>query len=62
MLKTLDKIKELTDILTVDTNKAYKGNVSAGIRARKTAQELKSFLQQLRVEILENKKINDRDE
>jgi hypothetical protein len=61
MLKTLEEIKQLTDILTVDTNKAYKGNVSAGIRARKTAQEIKSLLQKLRIEILDHKKDTDKD-
>jgi hypothetical protein len=33
-----------------------KGNKSAGTRARKLAQELKSLLQTLRQEILESKK------
>jgi hypothetical protein len=56
MIETLDKIKELTETLSVDTNKAYKGNVSAGIRARKTSQDIKDLLQKLRSEILDHRK------
>jgi hypothetical protein len=56
MIETLDKIKELTETLSVDTNKAYSGNVSAGIRARKTSQDIKELLQKLRSEILEHRK------
>jgi len=55
-METLQKIKELTETLSVDTEKFYKGNKSAGTRARKGAQELKALLQQLRVEILEENK------
>jgi len=55
-METLEKIKELTEVLSVDTTKFYKGNKSAGTRARKTAQELKTLLNKLRVEILEHKK------
>ena len=55
-MDTLEKIKELTEQLSVDGNKFFGGNKSAGTRARKTAQELKSLLQQLRSEILEEKK------
>ena len=50
------KIKELTEQLSVDGGKFFAGNKSAGTRARKTAQELKALLQQLRTEILEEKK------
>ena len=39
-METLEKIKELTELLSVDATKFYKGNKSAGTRARKTAQEL----------------------
>jgi len=39
-----------------DTTKFFKGNKSAGTRARKTAQDLKALLQKLRGEILEHKK------
>ncbi len=55
-METLKKIKELTEVLSVDTEKFYKGNKSAGTRARKGCQEIKSLLQQLRVEILEETK------
>ncbi len=55
-VETIQLIKELTDSLAIDTNKFKSGNKSAGTRARKTAQELKSLLQKLRVEILENRK------
>lgn len=55
-METIQKIKEVAETLSVDTEKFYKGNKSAGTRARKTAQELKSLLQQLRGEILEHTK------
>lgn len=55
-LTTIEQIKLLTEELSVDTTKFYKGNKSAGTRARKLAQELKSMLQKLRGEILENRK------
>ncbi len=55
-METLEKIKELTEDLSADVTKFYKGNKSAGTRARKTAQELKSLLQNLRTEIIEERK------
>lgn len=55
-METLENIKTLVETLSVDTNKFYAGNKSAGTRARKTAQELKALLQELRGEILEHKK------
>lgn len=55
-MDTLEKIKELTEQLSVDVTKFYKGNKSAGTRARKSAQDLKSLLQALRGEILEQRK------
>lgn len=55
-LTTIEMIKTKTDELSVDTAKFYKGNKSAGTRARKLAQELKSLLQTLRLEILEERK------
>jgi len=55
-METLENIKTLVEQLSVDTNKFYGGNKSAGTRARKTAQELKSLLQDLRGEILEHRK------
>jgi hypothetical protein len=54
-METLETIKGLVENLSVDTTKFYGGNKSAGVRARKTAQELKTLLQDLRKEILENK-------
>jgi hypothetical protein len=55
-METLEKIKTLTEELSVDATKFFKGNKSAGTRARKTAQELKSLLQTLRSEILDERK------
>lgn len=55
-METLEKIKTLTEELSVDMSKFQKGNKSAGTRARKIAQELKSLLQTLRAEILEDRK------
>lgn len=55
-METLEKIKVLTETLSTDATKFYKGNKSAGTRARKTAQELKALLQTLRTEIIEEKK------
>ena len=55
-METLEKIKELTEALSVDDSKFYKGNKSAGTRARKSAQDLKSLLQKFRTEVLEHSK------
>ena len=55
-METLEKIKELTELLSVDATKFYKGNKSAVTRARKSAQELKSLLQEFRTEVLEHNK------
>lgn len=55
-METLEKIKTLTEELNVDVTKFYKGNKSAGTRARKTAQDLKALLQNLRTEILDERK------
>lgn len=55
-METLEKLKTLMEELSVDTVKFYKGNKSAGTRARKTSQEIKAVLQQLRGEILDAKK------
>ena len=54
-METLEKIKELTELLSVDATKFYKGNKSAGTRARKLAQDVKALLQTLRTEILEER-------
>ena len=56
---TIEVIKEMFESLSVDTSKFKNGNKSAGTRARKTAQELKALLQELRVEILEDRKSNN---
>lgn len=56
MSSTIEQIKELTERLSVDVNKFYDGNKSAGTRARKSSQDLKGLLQQLRTEILEERK------
>ena len=53
-METLEQIKELTELLSVDAAKFYKGNKSAGTRARKSAQELTALLQQFRTEVLEH--------
>jgi hypothetical protein len=55
-METIEKIKSLTEELAVDVSKFYKGNKSAGTRARKTSQDLKALLQTLRSEILEERK------
>jgi len=55
-METLEQIKELTELLSVDAAIFYKGNISAGTRARKSAQELKALLQQFRTEVLEHNK------
>ena len=64
-METLEKIKALTEELTTDATKFFKGNNSAGTRARKMAQDLKNLLQELRVEILDERKkteTNDKSE
>jgi len=55
-MDTLEKIKTVTEELSVDATKFFKGNKSAGTRARKSAQELKGLLQTLRTEILDERK------
>jgi len=55
-MKTLEKINSLNEELNLNVTKFFGGNKSAGTRARKTSQELKSLLQTLRGEILETKK------
>ena len=47
-METLEKLKELMEELSVDTTKFFKGNKSAGTRARKNSQEMKALLQTLR--------------
>lgn len=60
-MDTLEKIKALTEELSVDVTKFFKGNNSAGTRARKLAQDLKNLLQTLRTEILEERKKSDNE-
>ena len=61
-METLEKIKSLTQDLIIDANKFFeKGNDSAGTRARKLSQDLKSLLQTLRTEILEERKKKEND-
>ena len=55
-METVEKIKELTEQLSVDAGKFYNGNKSAGTRARKSAQDLKKLLDGLRKEILSERK------
>jgi|TARA_R100001377_G_scaffold69546_1_gene44882 hypothetical protein len=53
-METLTQLETLVTSIKVDTEKFFdKKNKSAGIRARKSAQELKAILQILRKEILE---------
>jgi len=58
-METLEQIKDLAELLSVDTTKFFKGNKSAGTRARKTCQDLKALLQVLRGEILDHKKTEE---
>jgi hypothetical protein len=53
---TIEQIKSLTEQMSTEVAKFYKGNKSAGTRARKNAQELKALLQTLRTEILDFRK------
>jgi hypothetical protein len=59
-METLNKIKELVEKMSVDTQKVYdKGNRSASIRARKYAQEIKLLISVYRKDILEEIKKHD---
>jgi len=55
-METLEQIKTLTEELSVDATKFFKGNNSAGTRARQSAQKLKNLLQSLREDILTERK------
>ena len=55
-METLEQIKLLTELLSVDAAKFFKGNKSAGTRTRKSAQEIRELLKKFRGEILEHKK------
>jgi len=56
-METLEKIKTLTEEISVEATKFFGGNKSAGTRARKSCQDLKDVLQTLRKEILEHRKV-----
>ena len=59
-METLNKIKELVELMSTDAAKVYtKGNRSASIRARKSAQEIKKLAGEFRKEILEEIKKHD---
>ena len=61
-METLNKIKELVEKMSVDTQKVYvKGNRSASIRARKHAQEIKTLLGVFRKEVLDEIKKHEED-
>lgn len=52
-----DDLKNLVDGLQDDLDKFYsKGNKTAGTRARKTLQDLKTLAQEVRLEIQDKKK------
>ena len=56
-MDTLNRIKEMVELLSVDTTKFFENsNKSAGVRARKAAQDVKGMLQELRKEILQKNK------
>lgn len=53
MMETLNKIKELVEKMSIDTDKVVrKGNRSASVRARKNAQQVKLLVSTYRKEIL----------
>ncbi len=43
-METLEQIKSLAESLSVDTEKFYKGNKSAGTRARKSAGDVSAAI------------------
>ena len=53
---TIQKVKNLVESLSFDYDKFEKGNKTAGTRVRKTSQELKELLKNLRGEILDARK------
>jgi hypothetical protein len=58
-MELIEKISVLVEEIKADGVKFYeKGNKSAGTRVRKTSQELKKLLQELRIDVLENTKNN----
>jgi hypothetical protein len=62
-METLNKIKDLVEKMSMDTQKVYsKGNRSASIRARKYAQEVKLLIGTYRKEILDEMKRHEKIE
>lgn len=60
-METLNKIKDLVEKMSVDTQKVYeKGNRSASIRARKYAQQVKTLISSYRKEVLDEIKRHDK--
>ena len=56
-MEILNAINELVETLREDARKFYdKANKSAGTRARKSAQDLKKALQDLRMDIINKSK------
>jgi hypothetical protein len=58
-METLEKIKKLVESMSTETDKVFKGNHSASIRARKNAQDIKNLIGVFRKEILEEIKKHD---
>lgn len=59
METTIQKIKNQMVILESDYDKFIKGNNSAGTRVRKTSQDIKNLFQQLRGEVLTQRKTDN---
>ena len=56
-METIEKLEKLMVELKEESTKFFeKGNKSAGVRTRKGAQEMKTLLQELRKEVLEQNK------
>ncbi len=56
-MEIINKIKEIIAGLEEDVTKFYeKGNKAAGTRIRKESQEIKKLVQELRVDVQNNKK------
>ena len=59
-MDSYNKLIELLEEAKKDANKAYdKENISAGIRVRKTMQEIKDLAQEVRKEIAEIRKAKE---
>ena len=56
-METIEKLEKLMVELKEECGKFFdKGNKSAGVRTRKSAQEMKALLQDIRKEVLEQNK------